>query len=183
MIARSSPEAWPILVAALGNAHDDVPHRIEETIEANGNQAFAVKIVPLLQRSLDDPNPKVRGASAVTLSTILAVNGSSYCNSYVDDLAKMRPPWTDWKGPPPGDLSLGILKTFYSVDRNKLPQNLASLCCSMGPFAKVAIPYLLPFLRDPDGPTRFYVLSDLLAIGPAACVAIPDAMRSLKDPR
>jgi HEAT repeat protein len=181
VIARVSPEAWPVLIGALGNTHDDVPHRIEETIEANGNQVFDVKIVPLLQHSLDDPNPKVRGASAVTLSTILAANGSSYCNSYVDDLAKMRPPWTDWKGPPPGDLTLGILKAFNSVDRDKLPQTLSSLCCSMGPSAKVAIPDLLPFLRDPDGPTRFYVLYDLLAIGPAACVAIPDAIRSLKD--
>ncbi|HEY6301276.1 MAG TPA: HEAT repeat domain-containing protein, partial [Candidatus Binatus sp.] len=90
VIARGSPEAWPVLVAALGNTHDDIPTRIEETIEANGNQAFAVKIVPLFQRRLDDPNPKVRGASTVTLSTILAANGASYCNSYADDLAKMR---------------------------------------------------------------------------------------------
>jgi hypothetical protein len=37
LIARASPEAWPVLVGALGIAHDDVPHRIEETIEANGN--------------------------------------------------------------------------------------------------------------------------------------------------
>ena len=40
VIARASPEAWPVLVGALGNTHDDVPQRIEETIEANGNQAF-----------------------------------------------------------------------------------------------------------------------------------------------
>ena len=181
VIARVSPEAWPVLIGALGNTHDDVPHRIEETIEANGNQAFAVKIVPLLQHSLNDPNPKVRGASAVTLSTILAVNGPSYCSSYIDDLAKMPPPWTDWKGPPPGDLILDIAKTFNSVDRDKLPQILNNLC-NMGPSAKVAIPYLLPLLRDRDGPTRFSVLFDLSAMGPAACVAIPDAMRSLKDP-
>jgi HEAT repeat protein len=181
VIARVSPQAWPVLIGALGNTHDDVPDRIEETIEANGNQAFAVKIVPLLQRSLADPNPKVRGASAVTLSTILAANGSSYCNSYVDDLAKMRPPWTDWKGPPPGDLILDIAKVFNSVDRDKIPQILSSLC-GLGPPAKVAIPYLLPLLRDRDGPIRFGVLFDLSAMGPAACVAIPDAMRSLKDP-
>jgi HEAT repeat protein len=179
VIARVSPEAWPVLVGALGNTHDDVPHRIEETIEANGNQAFNVRIVPLLQHSLDDPNPKVRGASAVTLSTILAANGPAYCNSYIDDLAKVRP-WTDWKGPPPGDLILDISKTFNSVDRNQLSQILGSLC-GLGPPAKVAIPYLLPLLRDRDGPTRFWVLFDLSEMGPGACEAIPDAMRSLKD--
>jgi HEAT repeat protein len=181
VIARVSPEAWPVLINALGNTHDDVPNRIEETIEANGNQAFAVKIVHLLQDSLDDPNPKVRGASAITLSTILAVNGPSYCGSYIDDLAKMRPPWTDWKGPPPGDLILDIAKAFNSVDRDKLPQTLNNLC-NLGPSAKVAIPYLLPLLRDRDGPIRSDILADLAAMGPAACVAIPDAMRSLKDP-
>ena len=175
VIARVSPEAWPVLVGALGNTHDDVPHRIEETIEANGNQAFNVRIVPLLQRSLDDPNPKVRGASAVTLSTILAAKGPAYCNSYIDDLAKVRP-WTDWKGPPPGDLILDISKTFNSVDRNQLSQILGSLC-GLGPPARVAIPYLLPLLRDRDGPIRFWVLFDLSAMGPGACVAIPDAMR------
>jgi hypothetical protein len=124
VIARVSPEAWPVLIGALGNTHDDVPHRIEETIEANGNQAFAVKIVPLLQRNLHDPNPKVRGASAVTLSTILAANGASYGNSYADDLAKMRPLWTDWKGPPPGDLILDIAKNLKNVDRDKLTNTI-----------------------------------------------------------
>ena len=181
VIARASPEALPVLVGALGNTHDDVPRRIEETIESNGNQLLTVKIVPLLRHSLDDPNPKVRGASAVTLSTILAANGPSYCSSYIDDLAKMRPPWTDWKGPPPGDLILGIAKNLNSVDRDKLPQTLYDLC-NLGPSAKVAIPYLLPLLRDRDGPIRSDVLADLAAMGPAACVAIPDAMRSLKDP-
>ena len=48
VIARVSPEALPVLVGALGNTHDDVPRRIEETIESNGNQALTVKIVPLL---------------------------------------------------------------------------------------------------------------------------------------
>ncbi|MGC2445136.1 HEAT repeat domain-containing protein [Candidatus Binatus sp.] len=178
VIARGSPEAWPVLVDALGNAHDDVPSRIEAKIEANGNQA--VKIVPLLRHSLDDPNPKVRGASAVTLSTILAANGPSYCNSYIDELAKMRSPWTDWKGPSPSDLILDIAKNLKNVDRDKLPQTLNNLC--LGPSAKVAIPYLLPLLRDQDGATRFFVLFNLWAMGPAACEAIPDAMRSLKDP-
>jgi HEAT repeat protein len=181
VIARVSPEAWPVLIGALGNTHDDVPRRIEETIEANGNQAFAVKIVPLLQHSLADPNPKVRGASAVTLSTILAANGSSYCNTYIADLAKMQPAWTNWKGPPPGDLILDIAKVFNSVDRDKLPQILNNLC-GLGPPAEGAIPYLVPLLRDRDGPTRFFVLFDLWAMGPAASVAIPDVMRSLKDP-
>jgi HEAT repeat protein len=181
VIARDSRAAWPVLVGALGNTHADVPRRIEDTIEANGNQAFAVKIAPLLQRSLDDPNPKVRGASAVTLSTILAANGSSYCNTYIADLAKMQPAWTNWKGPPPGDLILDIAKVFNSVDRDKLPQILNNLC-GLGAPAEGAIPYLLPLLRDRDGPTRFFVLFDLWAMGPAASVAIPDVMRSLKDP-
>ena len=140
----------------------------------------SVKIVPLLRHSLDDPNPKVRGASAVTLSTILAANGPSYCNSYIDELAKMRSPWTDWKGPSPSDLILDIAKNLKNVDRDKLPQTLNNLC--LGPSAKVAIPYLLPLLRDQDGATRFFVLFNLSAMGPAACEAIPDAMRSLKDP-
>jgi HEAT repeat protein len=180
VIARVSPEAWPALISALGNTHDDVPHRIEETIEANGNQAFDVKIVPLLQRSLDDPNPKVRGASAVTLSTILATHGPAYCNSYIDDFSKMHP-WTNWEGPPPDDLVLDIAKVLNSVDRDKIPQILSGLC-GLGPPARVAIPYLLPLLRNHDGPIRFGVLSDLSEMGPAACVAIPDAMQSLKDP-
>ena len=169
-----------MLIGALGNTHDDVPTRIEETIEANGNQAFDVKIVPLLQHSLDDPNPKVRGASAVTLSTILAAHGPAYCNSYIDDFSKIRP-WADWKGPPPDDLVLDIAKVLNSVDRDKIPQILSGLC-GLGPPAKVAIPYLLPLLRDQDGPIRFGVLFDLSEMGPAACAAIPDAMRSLKDP-
>jgi HEAT repeat protein len=180
VIARVSPEAWPVLIGALGNTHDDVPHRIEETIEANGNQAFDVKIVPLLQRNLDNPNPKVQGASAVILSTILATHGPAYCNSYIDDWSKIRP-WTNWGGPPPDDLVLDIAKVLNSVDRDKIPQILSGLC-GLGPPAKVAILYLLPLLRDPDGPIRFGVLSDLSEMGPAACAAVPDAMRSLKDP-
>jgi HEAT repeat protein len=180
VIARVSPEAWPVLIGALGNTHDDVPNRIEETIEANGNQAFNIKIVHLLQHSLDDPNLKVRGASAVTLSTILAANGPAYCNSYIDDFSKIRP-WADWKGPPPDELVLDIAKVLNSVDRDKIPQILSSLC-GLGPPARVAIPYLLPLLRDRDGPIRFGVLFDLSAMGPAACAAIPEATQSLKDP-
>lgn len=91
------------------------------------------------------------------------------------------PPWTDWKGPPPSDLILDIAKNLKNVDRDKLTNTISGLC-NLGPSAKVAIPYLLPLLRDKDGPTRFFVLFDLWAMGPAACEATPDAMRILKDP-
>jgi HEAT repeat protein len=175
VIARGSPEAWPVLVGALGNAHDDVPHRIEETIEANGNQAFAVKIVPLLQRSLDDPNPKVRGASAVTLSYILAVSAPRSIGKETEiELVY-------WNGPPAGDVILDVAKSLDSVDRDKLSQIISNLS-QIGPAAKGAIPYVLPVLKDRDGGIRLSALWYLAAMGSAPELHVPDIIQCLKDP-
>jgi len=175
VIARGSPEAWPVLVGALGNAHDDVPSRIEETIEANGNQAFAVKIVPLLQRSLDDPNPKVRGASAVTLSYILAVSAPRSIGKETEiELVH-------WNGPPAGDVILDVAKSLDRVDRDKLSQIISNLS-EIGPAAKGAIPYVLPVLKDRDGGIRLSAVSYLAAMGSAPELPVPDIIRCLKDP-
>jgi len=175
VIARGSPEAWPVLVGALGNAHDDVPSRIEETIEANGNQAFAVKIVPLLQRSLDDPNPKVRGASAVTLSYILAVSAPRSIGKETEiELVY-------WNGPPAGDVILDVAKSLDSVDRDKVSQIISNLS-QIGPAAKGAIPYVLPVLKDRDGGMRLSALWYLAAMGSAPELSVPDIIQCLKDP-
>lgn len=179
LIARESPAAWPVLVGALGNKHDDVVRRIEGTINSNGNDAMAVKIVPLLQRSLSDPNPKTRGAAAVTLSYILQANGGTYCSSVIDDLANIHS-WTNWTGPPPSDVILGVAKALNNVDRHNLPQTLYNLC-NVGPSASVAIPYVLPLLKDRDGLIRFHALMYLAAMGPAANVAIPEVIPLLND--
>ena len=175
VIARGSPKAWPVLVGALGNAHDDVPSRIEETIEANGDQAFAVKIVPLLQHSLDDPNQKVRGASAVTLSYILAVSAPRTIGKETE--IEM----VYWHGPPARDVILNVAKSLDRVNRDKLSQIIFNLA-QIGPAAKGAIPYVVPVLKDRDGGTRLSALWYLAAMGSASELPVPNIMQCLKDP-
>jgi hypothetical protein len=58
-IARESQATWPILIDALENTtHDDVRGSI-----AVGIPGIGVPALPLLQRSLIDPNPRIRGCA------------------------------------------------------------------------------------------------------------------------
>lgn len=176
LMEKESPAVWPVLISAFGNTHDDVPSRIEEKINRTGPSA-----IPYLERGLRDGNPKIRGGSAVALSYILQVsaqvNGPPLGTSQEGTVYE----WPYWKGVPPTAVILEVAQALSSVERSKLNQTLFNLY-GVGPPVRVALPYVLPWLKDSDVGIRTSALWCLAAMGPDAKPAVTNVIQCLRDP-
>jgi HEAT repeat protein len=176
LIVRDSPTNWPVLINALGNTYDDVARALEKGIPS----AVGTPIVPLLLRSLDDPNPRIRGGSAVALAYALSRCG------FVQRTSEGKVPetaasWKDWVGPAPDDIVLDLARALNSIDPDARAGTLDGLS-GIGPGAIGAIPYVLPMLKNPDWKMRLSAVNSLENMGPAAKAAVPGLVQTLNDP-
>ena len=172
-LAHDSPAAWPAVITAIANTHDEIPPRIAGFLP----DKIGAPIAPLLVRSLSDNNPRIRGGSAMALSWLL----ERYGNPNAPDDYVEQPSALNKYGLTLSGAVLEIAKVLKSIEpdqRAKVIQGLAGI----GPPAKGAISYILPMFKDRDPSVRWSAIYFFGAMGQAGKVAMPDVIRSLKDP-
>jgi len=174
-IAGASPATSPVLIDALGNTRDDVRGQI-----AVGFYGIGAPAVPLLRRSLSDPNPRICGGAAVALSYILS-RYAPWPGSSAGSVPAATAPWPYWTGAPPSAAMDDLARALIDIDPDARA-GVVNAITRLGPFAKAAIPAVLPMLNDPDPGRRMAAVNFLAAMGPAAIVAVPDLIRILRGP-
>jgi HEAT repeat protein len=172
-LAHDSPAAWPAIVAAMANTHNEIPPRIAGFLP----DKIGAPIAPLLMRSLSDSKPRIRGGSAMALSWLLVRYGNPNApDDYVEQPSALNKYGVSLSG-----AVLDIAKVLISLEPDQRAQVIQGLA-GIGPPAKGAIPYVLPTLKDHNPSVRWSAVYFFGAMGQAGKVAMPDVILGLKDP-
>jgi HEAT repeat protein len=174
-LAHDSPAAWPAIITAMANTHDDIPPRIAGFLP----DKIGAPIAPLLVRSLSDSKPRIRGGSALALSWLLQRYATP---NAPNDNVGLRSALNKY-GVSLSGAVLDIAKVLNSLEPDQRAQTIQGLA-GIGPPSKSATPYILPMFKDHDPSVRWSAVDFFGAMGQADKVALSDLLDRLKnDPK
>ncbi len=167
-IGLHEPAAWPILINGLKSAGADAAQSALANIGA--------PIVPLLRKSLEDPDPRIRAGAAAALVSMASVT------RMIGKLPPLSLP------PTLAFAALSVLETakpdlteaLHDPNSNVRSQAAVALA-SIDPADTRTLPVLVALIGSSDPALRITALRTLQLMGSAAKEAIPPVERALQS--